>query len=32
MIYLYKPCYGFALVAVGVLAGFLLSRPAKPKT
>lgn len=32
MIYLYKPFYGFALVAVGVLAGFLLSRPAKPKT
>lgn len=32
MIYLYKPFYGFALVAVGVLAGFLLSRPAAPKS
>jgi hypothetical protein len=25
-IYLYKPLYGFALVVVGVLAGFLVSR------
>jgi len=27
VIYLYKPFFGLALVAVGVLAGFLLSRP-----
>jgi hypothetical protein len=26
VIYLYKPFYGLALVAVGVLAGFLISR------
>jgi hypothetical protein len=31
VIYLYKPFYGLALVAVGVLAGFLLSRPNLPK-
>ena len=31
MIYLYKPLYGVALVAMGVLAGFLLSRPRAPK-
>ena len=28
VIYLYKPFYGLALVAVAVLAGFLLARPA----
>jgi hypothetical protein len=31
VIYLYKPFYGLALVAVGVLAGFLLSRANAPK-
>jgi len=27
VIYLYKPFYGLALIAVGILAGFLVSRP-----
>ena len=31
VIYLYKPFYGLALVAVGVLAGFLIARPAARK-
>jgi hypothetical protein len=31
VIYLYKPIYGFALVAVAVLAGFLLSRGDAPE-
>ena len=32
MIYYYKPFYGFALVVVGVLAGFLVSRARAPRT
>lgn len=32
MIYFYKPFYGFALVAVGVLAGFLVSRQRAPRS
>jgi hypothetical protein len=31
VIYLYKPFYGLALVAVGVLAGILIDRPNAPK-
>ncbi|HQR12200.1 MAG TPA: hypothetical protein PLW68_12825 [Casimicrobiaceae bacterium] len=31
VIYLYKPIYGFALVAVSALAGFLLSRGNAPE-
>lgn len=31
VIYLYKPFYGLALVAVAVLAGFLISRPSAPE-
>ena len=31
VIYLYKPFYGFALVAAGVLAGFLVARANAPK-
>jgi hypothetical protein len=31
VIYLYKPFYGLALVAVGVLAGFLIARSNAPK-
>jgi hypothetical protein len=30
LIYLYKPFLGFALIAVGMLAAFLLSRPREP--
>jgi hypothetical protein len=32
VIYLYKPFYGFALVAAGVLAGFLMARANAPRT
>ncbi len=31
VVYLYKPFYGLALVAVGVLAGFLIARSNAPK-
>lgn len=31
VIYLYKPVYGFALVAAGVLAGFLVARANAPR-
>ena len=31
VIYLYKPLYGLAMVAVGVLAGFLIARSNAPK-
>jgi hypothetical protein len=31
VIYLYKPFYGLALIAVSMLAAFLLSRPKLPK-
>jgi hypothetical protein len=31
VIYLYKPLQGLALVAMGMLAGFLIARPSVPK-
>ena len=31
VVYLYKPLYGLAIVAVGVLAGFLIARSNAPK-